>query len=180
MPQFQLSTPPKHWFRGYATDVDTAQTAAIGLVADPEAVANYEAVPCHDHNLAKLCFFEPNNGTENNNLRVKIFGYSPNGAETQYLPSFICTLDVTIGTQAGTAGGTFLDTDKFGDQITFVEGDDSIRVVGHNSSAAAQNAANSIATVTVDLEGSTHLLVVFPSLDTANNSAKGNFGYSLF
>ncbi len=180
MPQFQLSTPPKHWFRGYSTDIDSSQSAAIALVADPEAVSGYEAVPCHNHNLAKLCFFEPNNGSDNNTLRAQLYGYSPNGAESQYLPSFICTLDMVIGTQAGVAGGTFLDTDKFADQITFVEGDDSIRIVSHASSAAAPNAANKIATVTVDLEGSTHLLVVFPGLDGGGQAAKANFGYSLF
>lgn len=180
MPQFQLSTPPKHWFRGYATDIASSQSNTPGLVADPEAETGYEAVPCHDHNLAKLCFFEPSNGSNNNTLRAQLYGYSPNGAEDQYLPSFICTLDMVIGTATGTAGGTFTNSDKFADQITFVEGDDSIRIVSHSNAAAAPNASNRIATVTVDLEGSTHLLVVFPGLDGAGQAANANFGYSLF
>ena len=180
MPQFQLSTPPKHWFRGYNTDVGTSQSAGIEVVADPKAVANYEAVPCADHNLAKLCFFEPN-GTAERTARVHIYGYSPDGASNQFLPSFICGLDIVIGTRTGTGTtGPFLGTDLFADQITFVEGDDSIRIVSHNTSAAATNAANTIATVTIDLEGSTHLLVVFPALDGAGQVQNANFGYSLF
>jgi hypothetical protein len=180
MPQFQLSTPPKHWFRGYNTDVASSQNTAIAVVADPKAVAGYEAVPCSDHNLAKLCFFEPS-GTANRTARVHIYGYSPDGASSQFLPSFICALDVVIGARTGTgSAGPFLSTDLFADQITFVEGDDSIRIVSHNTSAASPNAADTIATVTIDLEGSTHLLVVFPALDGTGQAQNANFGYSLF
>lgn len=153
MERFTLETVPKVWHNMSLANSTTQGTTIAPTASQP--VNGTAAIFCKNHNLAKLQFWGANaaNTTADNlNYDAHVFGWSANTARDLWIPSFICKVNVIMGTQVGIAAKVPDATDYFADQISLTEGDTSVRIITDTD--------NRIASLTVDLEGAEYVSVV--------------------
>jgi hypothetical protein len=170
MPNVSLTTTPRFWREGYSTNlpVASANDGDVATISTTVPAANTLGVHhVAETNLAKLVFFGA--GAENAQFYANIYGFAPvnGGTSTQWVPTLIARLLCTLSNVTGVAGQLIVDTDRFCDSISLIEGDPTIKIVS--------DVNNRIASVLVDLEGSHYLAVKFDWTSLASQSTNANF-----
>ena len=172
MERFTLETNPKVWANVHAANSTTEATTLAPTATQP--TNGNGAIYCKNHNLAKLIFWGAmdNNATaETNTYDAHLFGWSSNSSRDMWIPTFICKVNVILGTAVGIANVVPDAADYLADQISLTEGDTSVRII--------TDTTNRIASLTVDLEGAEYLGVVV-DLPASNNSEQWNCAVGLF
>jgi hypothetical protein len=173
MPAIQLSTNKKYWYKGGLNVDGAATTQPVIQVADP--ISTNMCVNVEDANLCKIIpFGSMDSGSADNKLftGMRIYGWSSLDAAL-WIPSLIAEINVTLGATTecvGVAGQTLDAEDHMADTIVFVDGDESCRIIS--------GITDTIASITVDLEGASRLQVGFT--DWTGSADNGNFLYSTF
>ena len=152
---FVLRTNKRHWYPAYSDIQESADdTHASVLSSAPSGGTGY--VNTESANVAKIMVY--GNGSEDAQIITRLYTYSPCQKSTSecWVPSFVAKLTWTLsdGTVEGPATDSLVtDDDTFCDVVELNDGDTSIRLV----TDTAQNGAS----VTIDLEGGSYLLVAF-------------------
>ena len=154
MNSMTLSTSPRSWSRYYSTNSTTLTNPSI-----MECSIGSVGTPTTGSNLAKLMVY--GSGAEATEaIYHYLYTYSPLAGTSLFIPSFVCKLKWTWTTstnRTGLADQLINTTDEFADQVELVDGDTSIRLVTDTSGG--------MASVTLDLEGGSHLAMIFDDGD---------------
>jgi len=176
MPAIQLSTNKKYWYKGGAPDIDgAATTQPVIQTADP--AATNMCVSVEDANLCKIIpYGSMDSGSADNKFfnGMRIYGWSAMHTGTSlWIPTLIAEINVVLGATTecvGVSGQTLDEEDHMADTIVLVDGDESCRIIS--------GIADTIASITIDLEGASRLQVGFS--DWTGSPDNGNFLYSTF
>lgn len=181
MTLLQLSTNERYWRRAYGGDAPTtSQTIPVPRSGAPTG----GAIRTINANLAKLCFMatEAGGASGKSSTGVHIYSWSkchPNATDgvELWIPTIVASLDIAYGTVTGVAdaGSTVHQTDNndfFADEITLVEGDESVRIIS--------GLAGTIASITLDLEGAEYLEVIYTSLGGGTDPTTSDVFWALF
>ena len=148
---FTLRTNRKVWETAFAGGTGTDVLTANVLTTAPTGGG---VVPCTTANVAKILAF--GDGAADQTFITRVYGYSPTADSTGYVPAFICKLTWTLGAKTGVDNTPVTSAYNFADEVLLNDGDTSIRLITDTS--------GEIASVTVDLEGASHLFIAFDAV----------------
>lgn len=173
MPNVSLSTTPRIWIKGYATNLLTANANDndVATLSTSNPAANHLGVHyVGNANLAKIMFFGA--GAENSQMNANIYGYSPTqgSANSLWIPTLIGRFTCTLSAVIGVTGESITNTDRMCDAIALIEGDPTCKIV--------TDVNDRIASVLVDLEGAQYIAVKFNWTAVTTASTSANFVYS--
>lgn len=154
MERFTLETSPRIWHQANSANQTADVTSLSPSATSP--IHGTGAISSKNMNLAKLIFWGAktlDTSADNLDYFVRLYGWSNVSAQDLWIPTFICKINVIMGTAVGVAAKYPDATDYFADQITLIEGDTSVRII--------TDTTNNIASITVDLEGADYLGVAF-------------------
>lgn len=170
---FVLRTNKRHWYPAYSElESGNTDTHASVLTSAPSGGSGY--VNTESANVAKVMVY--GNGSEDFQIITRLYTYSPCQISPSecWVPTFVAKLTWTLSdaTVEGPATDSLVtDGDTFCDVVELNDGDTSIRLVTDTEDNGAS--------VTVDLEGGSYLLVAFDetglSVMSAYNALVGKF-----
>ena len=160
--QIQLSTNQRSWGKGYSTNADGAALAAAPTATDPLGTGVVNATR---YNLAKVCFFGTDAADET--ATAYVYQWTHAGGDL-WVPNTQAKVTLALGTATGVAGKTVTNTERFADTISFVDGDESVKISSIES--------NDVATLLFDLEGCSRWQISFD----LGTMASANFLYAMF
>mgnify|MGYP003960785967 CR=1 FL=1 len=144
----QLSTNSRRAVKVFDTTPTATTTVPTAASSEPSGAG---VLDCRDLNIAKILFY--GTGAEKA-FDALVYGWAPVVGSDLWIPTLICKVACTTSTNAkGVVGQPVTSTDYFVDSIVFTNGDDTVKI--------STGIDDTVASLTVDLEGASYVQVGF-------------------